>query len=1104
MTSSKVSPENSNNASDFVTEPTFEEMLLSKYYNSDGNKYDPKASPSVYLIDKVLPGGTQRRKPLKMAEYLRFDSVPDVTTFSFVDKAKGGGYFMYGGDKYDGVKLLNVPAEEAKDVTYVHSSKRKPKSFDPETLPLTSEVQQKTILRADESIETEEVEVEFTVNPYNPSAELKVNDGVHNEIQISAKNENGESDWETATLITRGNWRSTIDVDDQGFSKPVFLKDHMQFRDYDGDRMRYLRVVDNNDDPNSGYLTIGKRKFKGSRLKLNSRLFRKVRYVPGDISQSDELTFQAYDGIAAGVPTTAVWGREKNIKPEVKISDELLKYNEGTPIPLASLLRVRDSNQQDDLTFSLSHLNKLTGINGITSGRFLKNGKHISIDDLQEISIKDLSNVSWEPGFPGAIDEITVSVSDGLSEVVKTKIFSTIQTVAPRFELADLDASPNLVDKPISIESLISESSQNKDLIKSYTFDLLGKDGQFLFNGKKFTEKSKPLTVDVDDLDKLKFIPAAQGKAAQVTVTASDGMKESKRVTASWGAQSKRENLKVRQAEVASIISSNGTIDLLKNVDPTLPGLPKDFSVMDKALDNIKTTKDVSTAKVKSGAEFSKISNTLLTLGALNANNIKDLNSNLINGLKGVSKRDEGESDFSWFNTIPLFDDNINSNRLDFINKPWFIENLQAGHFITVEGLGIDRTWGLGEFLGLPNSNSWDLFLGPDVSMNPRTGNPSIGGGRSCGPWPLDDVCLRWPEVGASYSTGNNKLKAGLDINAEYSLGQMDIKAGGLVDVNYTPITGIWVTPRFENPSLDLTLPYAKLKLDAAYDVRFNPSLSAYARHAGPFNFRTGNLLSPINFSESGTRNFVDIDTRVHTGASLSKEFNLASFTAEMSLPEFGNFTRQNQEGRELRELPEWRDATGSSITWGLDDRAELMDFRLSLGELATAFGIPLVLDDDWGLVNYRLALADANLSLEANLDYNITVSMKPNIYATVEGSNQRYDVVSGFSAPSNTYRDINDDGFVDIDMVVDPVIGYNISAGVRGSLNSDFSAIELEVGVPELDFNEGFGPLLGPLELELGNASKILFEDAGVMFLSDVSRNLVDSLSETIKIPIA
>lgn len=1099
MTSSKVSPENSNNASDFVTDPTFEEMLLSKYYNSDGNKYDPQASPSVYLIDKVLPGGKQRRKPLKMADYLRFDSIADVATFSFVDKAKGGGYFVYGGDKYDGVKLLDVPAEEIKDVAYVHSSKRKTNSFDPETLPSTSEIQQKTIIRADESIEKEEVEIEFKVNPYNPSAELKVNHGIHNEIQISAKNENGESDWETATLISRGNWRSTVDVDDQRFSEPVLLKNYMQFRDLDGDRMSYIRVVDSNDDPNSGYLTIGKRKFQGSRLELKSSLFRKVKYVPGDISQSDELTFQASDGVAAGVPATAVWGLEKNIKPEVKISDELFKYNEGLPIPLSSLLRVRDSNQNDDLTLSLAHINKQT-----SSGRFLKNGKQISVDDLQEISINDLPNVSWKPGFPGAIDEITVSVSDGLSEVVKTKIFSTEQTVAPRFELADLDVSPNLVRKSISVENLISESSQNKDLISSYTFDLLGKDGHFLFNGKKFTEKSEPLIVDVDDLEKLKFIPAAPGKAAQVTVTASDGMKNSKQVIASWGAQSIRENLEFRQSEVASIISSNGTIDLLKNVDPKLPGLPEDFSVMDKALDNIKSTKDVSTAKVKSGTKFSKISNTLLTLGALNANNIKDLNSNLINDLKGVSKRDEGESDFSWFNTIPLFDNDINSNRLDFINKPWFIENLQAGHFITVEGLGIDRTWGLGEFLGLPNSNSWDLFLGPDESMNPRTGNPSIGGGRSCGPWPLDDVCWRWPEVGASYSTGNNKLKAGLDINAEYSLGQMDIKAGGLVDVNYTPITGIWVTPRFENPSLDLTLPYAKLKLDAAYDVRFNPSLSAYVRHAGPFNFRTGNLLSPINFSESGSRNFVDIDTRVHTGASLSKEFNLASFTAEMSLPEFGNFRRQNQEGRELRELPEWRDATGSSITWGLDDRAELMDFRLSLGELATAFGIPLVLDDDWGLVNYRFVLADANLSLEADLDYNITVSMKPNIYATVEGSNQRYDVVSGFSVPSNIYRDVNDDGFVDIDMVVDPVIGYNISAAVRGGLNSDFSAIELEVGVPDFDFNEGFGPLLGPLELELGNASKILFEDAGVMFLSDVSRNLVDSLSEKIKIPIA
>ena len=125
MSSFKASAENSNTASDFVAEPTFEELLLSKYYNSDGNKYDPKAPPSIYLIDKVFPGG-RKKKPqsLKMADYLRFDSIPDVTTFSFSDIAKGGGYFMYGGDKYDGVKLLDVPAKEIKDVTYVHSSKQ--------------------------------------------------------------------------------------------------------------------------------------------------------------------------------------------------------------------------------------------------------------------------------------------------------------------------------------------------------------------------------------------------------------------------------------------------------------------------------------------------------------------------------------------------------------------------------------------------------------------------------------------------------------------------------------------------------------------------------------------------------------------------------------------------------------------------------------------------------------------------------------------------------------------------------------------------------------------------------------------------------------------
>jgi hypothetical protein len=1096
---SKPVGDSSSSTSDVVAEPTFEETLTTNYYNLEGEKYDPNAPPAVYLIDKVLPGGKRGRKPFAMSTYLRYDSIPDVISFNFVDKEQGGGYFKFGGEKYDGVELLDVPAEEVKNVTYKHPYGRE--SFDPATLPVVSEVQKKTIIRADGSSESEDIEVQFTENPYNPSAELKLNNGVHNEIQISTVNENGESNLASATLISRGNWRSSVDVDDQSLSGSARLIDYVQFRDYDGDKMKSIIIKDGNPDPDSGYFVKGRKRFQGKQLRLRSRSLRRVKYIPGDILQPDELTFTASDGIATGVPTTVVWGREENIQPEVKISDQLLKFNDGSPIPLSSLLRVRDKNKGDEHIFSLSDVNEDS-----SSGQFLKDGRDVSNDDLQRLSISELSNISWKPGQPGVTDEISVSVSDGLSEVEKSTTFSTRQTSKPELTLADLNVRPELARKPLSVSHLISDFSQNKDLIKSFTFDLGGKNGYFLFNGKKVTERSKPLTVEADLLDEVQFVPGAPGKAVPVTVTASDGVKNSKQVTASWGTQSTREDLKNRQSDVASIISSSGTIELLKKLDPKLPGLPQGFSKTDKALDDINTTKDVSTVKVKPGSKFSQISSNLLSLGALAPSKTKGLGSSLLNSSKGISKRDGDHFDFSWVNLIPLFDEDANPTARDLLREPWFVENLLAGYSTTVEGLGIDRTWGLGDFLGIPNSNSWDIFLGPDLSMDPVRGNPSIGGGRFCGPWPLDDLCGRWPEIGASYNTGDNKLKAGLDINAEYSLGQLDIKAGGLVDVNYTPLTGIWVTPRFENPSLELTLPYAKLKLDAMYDIRFNPSLSAYAKYAGPFNFRTGNLLSPLNFNVSDTHNFIDIDTRRHTGASLTQEFDLASFSAQLSLPEFGDFRRQDQEGRALRENREWSEATGPSITWGLDDNAQLMDFSLSLGELATSFGIPLVLDDDWGPVNYRLALADAILSLNANLDYNITLSMKPNIYATVEGSDQRYDVVSGFNVFSDTYRDVNRDGFVEIDMVVDPVIGYNIDTAIRGNLNAEFSALEMSVGVPSFDFNQGFGPLIGPARLDIGSPSKTLFDDSGVLFLSEVVSDefMRNNLMETVRVPIA
>ena len=153
----------------------------------------------------------------------------------------------------------------------------------------------------------------------------------------------------------------------------------------------------------------------------------------------------------------------------------------------------------------------------------------------------------------------------------------------------------------------------------------------------------------------------------------------------------------------------------------------------------------------------------------------------------------------------------------------------------------------------------------------------------------------------------------------------------------------------------------------------------------------------------------------------------------------------------------------------------------------------------DWDFL-----LADAILGINADLNWNITASMKPNVYATVEGSSERYDAISGFNIASNQFRDVNGDGFVDVDIKVDPILGYNISASVGGGLDSSFEALGFDLSIPIWGVDDvEVGPLVGPFELNLGRVQKNLFEDSGVVLLSDVFDDILGVTSTKVQIPV-
>ena len=1060
------------------------------FYNPLGKQYNPDAAPSVYLIDAVLPGGKRGRKTnFEMSDYVRYDSIPEIQSFSFWDKEQGGGYFVYRGEKYDGEVLEDVPASDLGEVVYRHKGNKK--SYDPSLLPLITEERQIEVENELQTQQTETISVTYQANPNDPDSVLTENKGYVNEIEISARNSNGQGDWTSASLIRRSNWSPEVYVADQGFTsrhiKGVKVDDYMSIYDFDRDKIKFVEISDLNQAPSSGYLKFRKQKIQGESLKIKTKKLKKLKYVPGDDDSQDELQFQASDGLSKGRIASAIWGLEKNEQPLLEVSDEVFEPT-STTVPAISFMQVDDLNEEDALKIDLVDENIAS-----SSGYFVYNGEPIKSGELKDLSESDLELLSWVPGQPGVSDGITIHVSDSEFTVSDSITFSTNENQIPSLSVENADFAFAKAGDEIVISSLISSSSNDGDLIQNYEIKLLSKEGVLRYKDQSFDHDSKALIIASSDLDLVHFIPGSPGAKTDIAITATDHHGGSKTVEAVWGAVSDDESQEILKKEIAAIIKDKGTLELVKNISTDLKGLPEDFNGLN---DNfvIPDVKDiVSDLDLDKKPQLTDVLPGLVNIDGIKFSDLDSLSllKSSAEDSKSIAKEEFIKLD--WLKAVPLFEEGtfkLKNNLL--FREPWFLENLAASYSDT-KGIGINERWGVGDLFEIKNEDSWNLFLGPDIDMRPRSWNPSLD------LWAI--------EGGVKFNSGRNKLKAGLDITAGYGLGQIDVVAGGFADLFYSPLTGISVTSRFENPSLDLTFPYAYVNIDGIYDVEFQPSLKAWVEPFCCSRWTSPNVLGFMRVNTDNLddpHNFFNRDTREHSGSSLSASLNVSGFTSRLSLPSFGDARRQNNVGSDLAENPRWRNATGNAVTWGIDDSQELMDFSLSLGQIATRFGIPLAYETSVGPADLKFTLADASLGVNAELDYNLSVSMKPNIYATVEGSDQRYDVISGFSVPTNAFNDVDDDGVVEVKMVVDPVIGFNISTGVDSDVVARFEALEARASISRLDWSGGVGPLLDSGNIDVGDGLSFeIFGESDVLALSDVSQGLVDSMTRVFEVPV-
>ena len=133
---------------------------------------------------------------------------------------------------------------------------------------------------------------------------------------------------------------------------------------------------------------------------------------------------------------------------------------------------------------------------------------------------------------------------------------------------------------------------------------------------------------------------------------------------------------------------------------------------------------------------------------------------------------------------------------------------------------------------------------------------------------------------------------------------------------------------------------------------------------------------------------------------------------------------------------------------------------------------------------------------------------MKPNVFATVEGSNpnRKYDILGGVSTiDTNNFSDTNNDGNISVTIEADPIIAANASVSVEGSVDAGAEVLSARARLNKWGYNKTWnvGPLWqgGPWDPYSNERSLINMTKS--YSLSDLAPNVQDQLSMTIDLPI-
>ena len=272
-------------------------------------------------------------------------------------------------------------------------------------------------------------------------------------------------------------------------------------------------------------------------------------------------------------------------------------------------------------------------------------------------------------------------------------------------------------------------------------------------------------------------------------------------------------------------------------------------------------------------------------------------------------------------------------------------------------------------------------------------------------------------------------------------------------------------------------------------------------------------ILSWANIDVGFDDSLVDLDTRDITGDSYRQSFSWGPFSTTARIPRFSGSGVLNEVPSAFTSDRLWgSDSSGAGVAYGISGSASLFEFSASLGQLITdLFGIPLTdsISGSFGPISASgsFTIADANINASTDLNYQLSAAYKNNFYVQIEGAGDLMPIWDPAQELTlRNFEDLNDDGFVEVSIHSDPIIGVQAKVDLDSNLGASYEFLKASgsVGISRVGRQSlGFGPIYSD-SFDLGSLGSVnLFDQSKMWRLSDLAPDIQSQLVATVNVPL-